>query len=337
MKQIITLALLLLFSCVQEQPKPSIDEIKSPVAARVSDTINIPKKKELQEIPDNLKVFESELKYQWQTVLSAPAKELAILLFKNWINENKPNVVDSFNLISNERSDSLKLYVKDTAFIIKLQSNRSKRGVLNSNRSSHTKHNLLEEDPYGKGKPIIYLYPEEEIKVSVELQFNGKLTYTYPTYPEDGWRVTAHPDGRLVDAEGKEYYSLFWEGYSSESGELPSGFVVHRDSVNSFLDEKLTILGLNYRERQEFIVFWAPVLMTSEYSTVHFATDEYVKRVPLVVSPKPDTQIRVMMYFKKSRLGEELKGQELVPVTRRGFTVVEWGGCNLDKPVRHYN
>ena len=50
-------------------------------------------------------------------------------------------------------------------------------------------------------KPVIYLYPEQETEVSVELDLNGKLTCTYPEY-KDGWKVTAAPDGMLM--YGKE-------------------------------------------------------------------------------------------------------------------------------------
>ena len=57
-------------------------------------------------------------------------------------------------------------------------------------------------------KPVIYLYPEEVTEVLAQLDYNGELTVTYPAY-EDGWAVTAHPDGTLVDAEGKEYSYLF--------------------------------------------------------------------------------------------------------------------------------
>ncbi len=63
-------------------------------------------------------------------------------------------------------------------------------------------------------KPVIYLYPEEETTVSVQLDYTGQLTTTYPAYG-DGWTVTAHPDGTLTDpATGRAYYCLFWEGVS---------------------------------------------------------------------------------------------------------------------------
>ena len=51
-----------------------------------------------------------------------------------------------------------------------------------------------------KRKPVIYLYPEETTEVTVKLDFKGKLTSTYPAY-ENGWKVTAQPDGTLTDAD----------------------------------------------------------------------------------------------------------------------------------------
>ena len=62
-------------------------------------------------------------------------------------------------------------------------------------------------------KPIIYLYPEEIIDVNVKLELKGKIIYSYPKYPEDGWNVTAYPNGDLIEHEkGRKLYSLFWEG-----------------------------------------------------------------------------------------------------------------------------
>ena len=57
--------------------------------------------------------------------------------------------------------------------------------------------------PYSK--PAIYLYPEAETEVSVRLEYQGRLTCTYPAPDPDGaWRVTARPDGTLTDRQGRE-------------------------------------------------------------------------------------------------------------------------------------
>ena len=64
-------------------------------------------------------------------------------------------------------------------------------------------------------KPVIYLYPTEEIEVTVKLDFKGKLNFIYPNFNSelDAWYIEAHPDGTLINiADGKEYPYLFWDG-----------------------------------------------------------------------------------------------------------------------------
>ena len=69
-------------------------------------------------------------------------------------------------------------------------------------------------------KPVIYLYPEQETTVSVSPDYAGTLTATYPAY-ENGWHVTAEPDGTLYDEAGNEYSYLFWEGESKPDYDFP--------------------------------------------------------------------------------------------------------------------
>ena len=62
-------------------------------------------------------------------------------------------------------------------------------------------------------KPVLYLYPETETQVAVSLDCAGGLTCAYPAC-EDGWTVTAAPDGTLTDEAGQTYNYLYWEGVS---------------------------------------------------------------------------------------------------------------------------
>ena len=88
-------------------------------------------------------------------------------------------------------------------------------------------------------KPIIYLYPEKTTNVEVKLDFNGELIATYPSY-DNGWSVTAEPDGTLTNhADGREYSYLFWEGLYEHDWNLSTGFVVRAEDTISFLQEKL--------------------------------------------------------------------------------------------------
>lgn len=181
-------------------------------------------------------------------------------------------------------------------------------------------------------KPIIYIYPEQETEVSVKLGYEDKITCIYPSY-NNGWTVTAQPDGTLIDTKtDKKYYSLYYESDNTKkyNGNLTEGFVVSKENIANFLEEKLAILGLNYKEAEEFIIYWLPKLEQKDYVYIRFQTmNEIEENMPLLVSPSPDTLIRIMMEWKSLDNSIDVKEQVLTPVTRNGYTVVEWGGTKL--------
>lgn len=175
-------------------------------------------------------------------------------------------------------------------------------------------------------KPIIYIYPEKTADVKIKLGFPKKLTCTYPEY-SNCWNVKAFPDGKLIDAQGKEYYALYWEGKDFSKQSFDEGFVIEGNSTAEFLEEKLAFLGLNDREANEFIIYWLPILKANKYNLIRFQTiDEIERNMPLEIYPQPDTVIRVMIEFKPLKKPISVKEQKLKAVTRKGYTVVEWGG-----------
>ncbi len=173
-------------------------------------------------------------------------------------------------------------------------------------------------------KPVIYLYPETVTDVTVELDYVGELSCTYPAY-NGGWQVTAHPDGTLYDENGQEYYCLYWEG-SDQSWTMDQGFCVAGSDTAAFLEDALAKLGLSRREANEFIVYWLPLMEDNAYNLISFQGDAYTESAKLTVSPAPDTLIRVFMTFKPLDAPVEIQPQTLTAPERSGFTVVEWGG-----------
>ena len=99
-------------------------------------------------------------------------------------------------------------------------------------------------------KPVIYLYPEEETEVTVRLDCDGELTCAYPAY-EDGWTVTAQPDGTLTDETGQTYSYLYWEGVTQAEYDFSQGFCVPGKDTAAFLEDALSRLGLTRREANE--------------------------------------------------------------------------------------
>ena len=178
-------------------------------------------------------------------------------------------------------------------------------------------------------KPVIYLYPKEERKVSVKLDYNGELTCTYPEY-QDGWNVIAKPDGTLTNIkDNREYSYLYWEGVADVNWDMSKGFVVAGSDTARFLQEKLEYMGLTPREYNEFIVYWLPILQKNKYNLITFAGKDYEELAKLTINPEPDSILRIMMLYKPLEESVVVKEQKLEPFTRTGFTVVEWGGIEV--------
>ena len=185
-----------------------------------------------------------------------------------------------------------------------------------------------EPEPGMAYKPVIYIYPEAESDVSVKLILDGKLTCTYPAY-DTGWQVTAAPDGTLTDAKGQTYNYLYWEGETDAQWDMTEGFCVKGEDTAAFLEETLEKLGLNRKEANEFIVYWLPLMEQNSYNIISFQTDIYTDAAQLQIDPAPDTLIRVFMAWKAADSFVELPEQELIAPERTGFTVIEWGGTEV--------
>lgn len=182
------------------------------------------------------------------------------------------------------------------------------------------------EEIGGYAKPVLYLYPEKEMDVEVNFEHEDSLTTTYPKF-KDSWKVKAKPNGDLYDKDGKYYYGLYWEEDSNHRIDFKEGFYVTKDNAIEFLEEKLSIIGLNDRERNEFIMYWLPILEKNGQNLVYFElTEERESFNKLEITPKPDSMLRVAIHVKKVNNKVKIKEQKLTSFNRVGFTAVEWGG-----------
>ena len=187
----------------------------------------------------------------------------------------------------------------------------------------------LFDEPVAAEKPVIYLYPTAETDITVTLDYDGVLTHTYPAY-EDGWRVTASPDGTLRDAAGREYYCLFWEGEGGAEYDFSRGFCVAGRDTAAFLEDALRQLGLTDREANEFLIYWLPRMEGNAYNLIAFQTERYTDSARLTIHPAPDTLLRVFMAWKPLEREVDIAPQTLTAPERRGFTAVEWGGAEVE-------
>lgn len=180
-------------------------------------------------------------------------------------------------------------------------------------------------------KPVIYLYPEQEADVHVELELTeADLSTTYPKY-NNGWDVTAYPDGTLVNkADGSHHKYLFWDAVNCRTRfDFSKGFCVAGSDTESFLKEKLTYMGLNEQEMNEFIVYWLPLMEHNAYNLISFQSDAYTDTAKLNITPTPDSMLRIFMTYVPLEDAVDIEPQELSTFERNGFTVVEWGGSKV--------
>jgi hypothetical protein len=185
-------------------------------------------------------------------------------------------------------------------------------------------------------KPAIYLYPETQQEITITHDFKGKVTTTYPDYGS-AWKVIAQPDGKLLNIKDNKIYNyLFWEGeygFPPIHYQFKDGFYVEKKDYTEFLQSKLTHIGLQQTEINDFIVFWLPVLNQNPFSFIRFRVNDNIDHTSILnIQPEPETLLRVFMEFKglQSLNGlERLPEQHLDPNQRIGFTVVEWGGSEI--------
>lgn len=192
------------------------------------------------------------------------------------------------------------------------------------------------------GKPVIYLYHDQESPIDVKVKISmdvkdGQITSRYPVIsPKDDqtenyWKVTVNKEGEIF-YNGRKHYYLFWECLFEKSFQIKEGFVIKGEKCFEFFEEKLSYLGLNEREANDFITYWCPQMENSKFVLIAFQGEQYTSRAPLIIDPSPEKVHRIFMTFKLIDKELNIPAQDLSPFrleSRNGFFVLEWGGAMI--------
>lgn len=185
-------------------------------------------------------------------------------------------------------------------------------------------------------KPVIYIYSPDTIDVNVKINTKEKPSFMYPPY-NGVWKTKATQTGDLIIAKAIYPY-LFWEGnISLQASDINTheGFIVTKENLISFFEEKLSEMGLTQKEKTDFITFWCPQMSEYKNSFIHFMfNNEIDKYATLDVTPKPKNIFRVYMTWApvdEITFNTVIKEQTIPKVNRNGLTVIEWGGTQLPK------
>jgi len=109
------------------------------------------------------------------------------------------------------------------------------------------------------------------------------------------------------------------------------GYCVKGSETAAFLADVLTMMGLSFREANEFIIYWLPLMQDNPYNVIAFQGENYEKAAKLNIEPQPDSVLRVFMAWHPSAQPVEISAPVIEPFDRKGFTVVEWGGVKVVK------
>ena len=176
-------------------------------------------------------------------------------------------------------------------------------------------------------KPVIYLYPVEQERVSVEVGANVRVSD--PEYPVGGWKsVMAEPDGKLT-YQGETYRYLFWDGLGR--GLYPDveeiGTLSRQENLVRLIQVQLYEQGLNRDEIIDFVEFWHDKMPQGDVVRLSWLSiDQLDELAPMTITPNPDTVIRVFLDAESIDVPRNLARQSFSRPIRNGFTVVEWGG-----------
>ncbi len=258
------------------------------------------------------------------------------------------NAEEIFELL-NSNDPSLKALYEDENTVAYYSENYQKNGLSKYSYQEFLSYKplLYWKDPLGRWiefknqrfipaaemcKPVIYLYPTKPTDLTVKVFPNGGFTYTNPPYNQ-GWKVTAYPDGRILEKQTNQFYPyLFWEGVGLNYPLGEEGWVVEQKDVKQFLQDMLPKLGLLGREQEDFMEYWTNRLTERPFYRLSFLKQEQFNEIaPLKFEGEiPDSFIRVLMTAKGLSERQVVYPQILPqPQTRHGFVLVEWGGVVL--------
>lgn len=178
----------------------------------------------------------------------------------------------------------------------------------------------------------LYLYPEKETQVTIQVKPPAQIISSNPTY-NDSWQVLAYPDGRLKTLDGKIFSKISYDYLTSPLGPPETGLVVKKEELGEALKTYGASLGLAGQEIADFVLFWQKNLPAAPYYLIsHYNQAQSQTLMPLEISPRPDLLIQVVMYFKplEKPVNANHPIFEKIP-PRLGFVAVDWSGL-IDLP-----
>lgn len=195
-------------------------------------------------------------------------------------------------------------------------------------------------------KPVVYAYSPLDLDLLIHLKPSGKLKFTYPQITEsNSWEMKLK-NNHFLDQKGNKYPYLFWDSeqkdiHISKSENNLFGAILANENVVSYLDSILSKVGFNSQEKTDFITYWGPRLVQTEFCFIQFQTQQECSQfADYEIAPKPDNFNRFYILFSGFEYfptNFSVTSQKLTPFNRDGFNLLEWGGVEVNNETLNQN
>lgn len=173
-------------------------------------------------------------------------------------------------------------------------------------------------------KPNIYIYPNEQIQLTVKLDFpiGGKVVTSIPEYGTS-WNISVDTNG-LID---NTYFYLFYESTQPDIWQKNYGWFLKKDELESFFRKNMGDYGFRGREIDDFIDYWIPRLNNYAFYSIYPQTKELINNViQFDFSKQPDNLLRLFYVVKgQNQLENQLIEPTIDSFMREGYYITEWG------------
>lgn len=184
-------------------------------------------------------------------------------------------------------------------------------------------------------KPVIYLYSQKEEPFNLKIKTDAELKFTYPAYTNE-WKGKSSANG-TIQMNGSNYPYLFWDAALSAEKLKPNW--LHADQFEGsntviYLENRLTNLGFNEKEKTDFITYWGPRMQQMKVVQLIWMQDEQLDPIASLEISPAFRQNRIYILFRETSAFMEqtleLKVPALKPLDRSGNYLVEWGGIEVE-------
>lgn len=180
-------------------------------------------------------------------------------------------------------------------------------------------------------KPNIYLYSDTDMSVNISLGNDKLITVSDPVYSFEssrGWKAEI-VNGSLNGCED----FLFYEAVvPAEIFDTDNGYLLNSGTLTKDMEAILEATGYSQKEKEDFIDYWSEELDTSKTYLMCPQEEAVINGImPLYSSKKADSINRYWYYFievtdENIHYKNILSLSDVKPITRVGYTIVEWGG-----------